>query len=102
MYNSVKIRIRCGYKLTDYTKCTVGVKQGDVCSPILFYLFINEFTLVAIKKKKKKVGTVHHLPMIILKLFILFLADDVVLLSETAVGLQTQLNSLQMEFSCSK
>ena len=29
------------------------------------------------------------------KLFILLLADDVILMSETVVGLQTQLNSLQ-------
>ena len=29
------------------------------------------------------------------ELFILLLADDVILMSETVVGLQTQLNSLQ-------
>ena len=65
MYNSVKVRVRCGSKLTDYIKCTVGVKQGDVCSPFLFSLFINELTLEVIKKKKKA-GTVHHLLMIVL------------------------------------
>ena len=62
MYNSVKVRVRSGSKLTDYIKCTVGVKQGDVCSPVLFSLFINELTLEVIRK----VGTVHRLPMIIL------------------------------------
>ena len=50
MYNSVKVRVRCGSKLTDYIKRTVGVKQGDVCSPVLFSLFINELTLEVIRK----------------------------------------------------
>ena len=39
------------------------------------------------------VDTVHRLPLIILNCLLL-LADDV-LLSETVIGLQTQLNSLQ-------
>ena len=42
MYENVKARIRCGAKFTDYIKCTRGVKQGDVCSPVLFSLFIND------------------------------------------------------------
>ena len=51
MYNGGKVRVRCGSKLTDYIKCTVVVKQGDVCSPVLFSLFINEMTLEVIKKR---------------------------------------------------
>ena len=45
MYENVKARIRCGAKFTDYINCTRGVKQGDVCSPVLFSLFINELAL---------------------------------------------------------
>ena len=26
MYNSVKVRVRCGSKMTDYINCTLGVK----------------------------------------------------------------------------
>ena len=45
MYENVKARIRCGAKFTDYINCTRGVKQGDMCSPVLFSLFIIELAL---------------------------------------------------------
>ena len=48
---TIVLRVQCGSKLTDYIKCTVVVKQGDVCSPVLFSLFINELTLELIKKR---------------------------------------------------
>ena len=49
MYNSVKVTVRCGSKMTDYINCTFGVKQGDVCCPVLFSLFINELALEVIQ-----------------------------------------------------
>ena len=91
MYDNVKCKIRCGTKLTDYVKCVAGVKQGDVCSPILFTLFINELAIEVLNKGRHGVTFCTDA----FELFILLLADDVVLLSETVVGLQTQLNSLQ-------
>ena len=48
-YNNVKVLVRRGQKLTDFIDCTFGVNQGDVCSPILFSLFINELTLEVIQ-----------------------------------------------------
>ena len=91
MYSNVKARVRCGDKLTDYVNCTAGVKQGDVCSPILFSLFINELALQVIDKGRH--GACFMIDAF--ELFILLLADDVILMSETVVGLQTRLNSLQ-------
>ena len=88
MYNSVKARIRCGNALTDKVNCTLGVKQGDICSPVLFSLFINELALEVIRRGR------HGINLEDFELFILLLADDVVLLSESIVGLQTQLDSL--------
>ena len=91
MYNNVKVRIRSGFSLTECVNCTYGVKQGDVCSPILFSLFINELAMEVIRcGKHGALFTIDYF-----ELFILLLADDVALLSETVVGLQTQLNSLQ-------
>ena len=77
--------------MTDCIKCTVGVKQGDACSPVLLSLFINKLTLEVIRKGRHGASFTNDY----FELFILLLADDVVLLSETVVGLQTQLNSLQ-------
>ena len=37
MYDVVKARVRCGAKLTDYIDCTAGLRQGDACSPVLFF-----------------------------------------------------------------
>ena len=90
MYSNVIARVRCGDKLI-YVNCTAGVKQGDVCSPILFSLFINELALQVIDKGRN--GACFMIDAF--ELFILLLADDIILMSETVVGLQTQLNSLQ-------
>ena len=91
MYNSVKVRVRCGSKMTDYINCTFGVKQRDVCIPVLFSLFINELALEIIQNDRHGASFINDY----LELFILLLADDVVLLSETVIGLQIQCNSLQ-------
>ena len=92
MYEHVKCRVRSGALLTDQINCTAGVKQGDVCSPILFSLFINELALDVINNGRHGARFCNYDAY---ELFILLLADDVVLLSETVVGLQIQLNSLQ-------
>ena len=90
MYNVVKARIMHGNKLTDVINCTAGVKQGNVCSPVLFSLFINELAVDVIRNGRHGA----HFALDPYELFILLLADDVVLFSETVIGLQTQLNSL--------
>ena len=46
MYKSVKARVRAnGNRFTNQMNCTQGVKQGDICSPVLFSLYINELAL---------------------------------------------------------
>ena len=90
MYENVKARIRCGATFTDYINCTRGVKQGDVCSPVLFSLFINELALDIIYNGRHGVS----LSNVFVQLVILLFADDMILLSETVIGLQTQLNNL--------
>ena len=52
MYDVVKARVRDGASLTESIHCLRGVKQGDVCSPILFSLFINELALDIIEGGK--------------------------------------------------
>lgn len=91
MYESVKARVRCGARMTQPIFCSSGVKQGDACSPILFSLFINELALDVIRNGRHGIT----FPLDDFELFILLLADDVVLLSETVIGLQNQLNNLQ-------
>ena len=66
-----------------------------MCSPILFSLFINELALQVIDKGRHGA----YFMIDAFELFILLLSDDVILMSETVVGLQTQLNSLQLAAS---
>ena len=90
MYENVKARIRCGATFTDYINCTRDVKQGDVCSPVLFSLFINELALDIIYNGRHVVSLSNDFVQLVILLF----ADDMILLSETVIGLQTQLNNL--------
>ena len=52
LYDVVKARDRDGASPTESIHCLRGVKQGDVCSPILFSLFINELAIDIIKGGK--------------------------------------------------
>ena len=70
---------------------SLSLSLSHVCSPILFCLFINELALEVIDKGRHGVGFMFDA----FELFILLLADDVFLVSETVVGLQTQFSSLQ-------
>ena len=88
MYDNVKAKIRSGAQLSDLINCTRGVKQGDVCSPLLFSLFINELALEITE------NGMHGVTFDLIELFILLFADDIVLMSTTVVGLQRQLNNL--------
>ena len=87
MYENVKARIRCGRgaKFTDYINCTRGVKQGDVCSPVLLSLFINELALDIINNGRHGVS----LSSDFFQLVILLFADDMILLSQTVTGLNS-------------
>ena len=82
-----------GGKLTNVFLCPHGLKQGEVCSPVLFSLFINELTKDIIESGKHGIQLAPDL----IELLILLFADNVILLSDTSdsvFGLQTQLNVL--------
>ena len=88
MYDVVKTRV---HDLTQAFMCPRGLKQGDICSPILFSLFINELAIEIIQNGKHGITLSPELIQILIMLF----ADDVVLLSYTVTGLQQQLNILR-------
>ena len=90
MYCVVKARVRCGRGVTDLFLCPKGLKQGEITSPLLFSLFINEVAVEIMRSGKHGVQLFPDL----LEIFILLFADDIAVLSDTPRGLQTQLDIL--------
>ena len=86
MYLSVFSCVRVLNKVTEIFYCPFGVKQGCIFSPALFSLFVNEISIGMEAVGKLQPGLV--------ELFLLLFADDLALLSSTAMGLQNQLNHL--------
>jgi len=88
MYKSVTASIKCGSLLSDQFNIYRGVKQGDVLSPLLFNIFINDLITPFNNAEScppsllsKKVGC-------------LLYADDLVILSTSKEGLQSSLDHL--------
>ena len=90
IYKSVSSCVRIEDRLSEFFDCPVGLRQGCVLSPVIFSLFINE---IADAVDKRGMHGLQLLPGLI-ELFILLFADDIVLLSQTAIGLQNQIHVL--------
>ena len=89
LLNDSKSCIKINGKYTDYFSITSGVRQGDCISPTLFNFFINDLA-IGIKDLNLGVNTGHSV------ISILLYADDIVLLSESEIGLQHMLNFLSV------
>lgn len=75
--------------LSDFFNCDVGLLQGEIISPILFSLFVNDIE-VFLQNDSNSCLTLDQL-----SIYLLLFADDAVLFSETADGLQQSLNNLK-------
>ncbi|RUM93601.1 MAG: hypothetical protein DSZ28_07615 [Thiothrix sp.] len=90
IYESVKSCVRCSKGRTEFFPCPNGLKQGCNLSPTLFLYLVNEITKEIVQKGKHGVQLMPDLT----ELFLLLFADDIVLIGDTVVGLQNQLNTL--------
>ena len=90
MYNVVKAKVRAGGDLTESFMCPSGLKQGEVCSPVLFSLFINELARETVQLGRHGIQLIPDR----IEIFILLFAEDVILMSDSVCGLQNQLNIL--------
>ena len=88
MYRDIKSKVKLNNKLSDEFSCMTGVRQGECLSPILFAMYANDIEQEFITKGADGVD------IGFLKLFLLLYADDIVIFSESADGLQKGLNIL--------
>ncbi len=104
MYEHVNCCVKLGHDLTDFFPSYIGVKQGCPLSPNLFGLYIDALE-GWLQRRVPREGAA--LGQLILQL--LLFADDLVLFSESAAGLQRLLNALadfckewQLTINCAK
>ena len=88
MYNHVQSCVRHNNEISGAFTYNTGLRQGEILSPLLFSFFIEDLELKLQENITSGVD-IHDL-----MLFLLLFADDMVLLSKSASGLQAQLNSL--------
>ena len=88
MYNYCHLRVKCTHFLSDPILITQDVHQGNILSPLLFNIFINDIgdTLSEFDAPVLHSSKISHL----------LNADNLLLLSFTAEGLQHNINKAQV------
>ncbi len=90
IYKSVKACVKHNNAFSESFPCSVGVRQGSVLSPLLFSIFINELAV----EIEQNSGPGIQLHPDIMQLFLVLFADDVILLSDSIIGLQRRIDAL--------
>ena len=88
MYSKVKACVKGCKSFSDYFECSIGLKQGEVLSPILFSLFLEDLEVFL---SDSNGGVQIEEMSFILMLF----ADDMVILGRNRDDLQRSLDLLK-------
>ena len=88
MYSNLSATVRTNCEETSIFTCNVGTRQGDVSSPLIFALFIND--LCTLLREKSDDGI--FITPDVADIFCLMYADDIANCAETRVRLQRQVN----------
>ena len=94
VYSSVNSCVRHLNCLSDFFKADIGLFQGEIMSPILFSLFINDI------ESSLQTNTLDGITLDQITIYLLLFADDAVLISDSREGLQNSLS--QLESYCKK
>ena len=88
LYNQIKLGVKHMNSISDLFESDIGLLQGEICSPIMFSLFLNDIEL-HLQADINAGITIDQL-----SIYLLLFADDAVLISESAEGLQSSMNNL--------
>ena len=88
MYASVKSRVKFRNQLGNEFYCSLGVRQGECLSPLLFSLFLNDI------EDQFITSGLDGIDIDMFKIFMLLYADDIVVFADSAEDLQNNLNVL--------
>ena len=94
IYNNIKSCVQVNGQKSDYFSCYTGVRQGENLSPLLFALYLNDLESFLKYNHVNNLKLNDNIFDQFLKIQILLYADDTVLLSDNADGLQYSLNCL--------
>lgn len=86
MYSAIKSRVKYNNCLSNEFLCSLGVRQGECLSPLLFSLFLNDIEEQFIH------SGVEGVDVNLFKVFLLLYADDMVIFANTANELQKGLD----------
>ena len=89
IYLHVKSCVKSMSSLSEFFKSDIGLLQGEVLSPFLFSLFINDLELYL------QQNTDAGLTLDQLSIYLLMFADDAVIFSDSIDGLQSSLINLE-------
>ena len=105
IYAEAKSCVKSDDEYSEFFTSNVGVRQGENLSPILFAIFLNDMKdhlahdmtgLITIANEAKAMNLSENDINVFLKLFVLLYADDTVIFSETAAGLQKGLSAMKL------
>ena len=89
VYSNLRANLRVSDKITARCLCNIGTRQGDLSSPIIFNLFIQELSTL-IRENCPGICITDEISPIPCLLY----ADDVAHCADTVNNLQLQLNKL--------
>lgn len=97
MYSNIRSCVLHSNHVSGYFHSHIGVRQGENLSPLLFALFVNDMESFLLENGATPLtidGTVDNVVGYV-KLLLLLYADDTILISDTAEGLQLSLDILE-------
>jgi hypothetical protein len=102
MYDKAKSCVKHGGAISNFFACTVGVRQGENLSPLLFAVYLNDFERHVSRHYKGLDLLSTEITDVLsdddvevfLKLYVLLYADDTIILAENAHDLQVALTAV--------